>query len=166
MLDLALALALALALFLNRAANNRNGCGSGWWEKWWGCLFLLNNAHKANDASSYWRNDCMLTWLHEILGISLLFALAWRTDGLMDGRRFLVSLIYLLEHLFAWKCWFPLFLTKAWPTDRRTDRPTYRDARTHLKSDRYTQQGTHYKTIFTWLIMRKRLMMGLRWWGR
>ena len=51
-----------------------------------------------------------------------------------------------LIQLFAWNYWFPLFLTKASPTDRRTDRPTngptdgrtdrpgYRDARTHLKN--------------------------------
>ena len=26
-----------------------------------------NKAHKANDASSWWWNDCVMTWLHQIL---------------------------------------------------------------------------------------------------
>ena len=77
----------------------------------------------ANGASSWWWNDCMMMWLHEI------------------------CLVYLLLQLFAWKYWFSLFFTKAWPTDGRTDRPTdrwtdqrtgkpgYRDARTHLKTE-------------------------------
>ena len=70
---------------------------------------------------------------------------------------FMRFILYLLLQLFAWKCWFSLFLTKAWRTnrrtdrrtdgrtdgwtdrrtdvwtDRRTDRPSYRDARTHQK---------------------------------
>ena len=57
----------------------------------------LNKAHKANDASSWWWNDCTMMWLHEI------------------------CLVYLLLQLFARKLWFSLFFTKAWPTDRRTD---------------------------------------------
>ena len=54
-----------------------------------------------------------------------------RTDGRIDhlikmlGGNHLASQRYLLEHLFARKCWFPLFLTKTWRTDGRTDGRTY-----------------------------------------
>ena len=55
-----------------------------------------------------------------------------------DAMRYKVRLIYLLGCLFARKYGFPSFLMKAWPThgptDGRTDRPGYRDARTHLKT--------------------------------
>ena len=74
-----------------------------------------NKAHKAKDASSWWWNDCMMMWLHEI------------------------RLGYLLLQLYARKWWFSLFFTKALPTHGPTDRPTDRrtdpfiDARTHLK---------------------------------
>ena len=65
-----------------------------------------------------------------------------------DGRRYLARLKYLLGHLFAQKYLFPWFLTKAWPTEQQkdepmdgwtdepTDRPCYRNARTHQKMDR------------------------------
>ena len=51
------------------------------------------------------------------------------------------GLIYLLRQYFSRKCWFPLFLTKPWPTnqpmdgatDGRSARPSHKDARTHLK---------------------------------
>ena len=56
-----------------------------------------NKAHKANDASSWWWNDCMMMWLQEI------------------------HLVYLLLQLFAQKYRFFLFFTKARPTDRPTD---------------------------------------------
>ena len=79
----------------------------------------------------------------------------WWTNGLSyrDAMMHLLSLVNLLWHLFARKYWFPLFFTKASPMDRRTDqrtdgptdgridgrmdgrtdRPSYKDARTHLK---------------------------------
>ena len=85
------------------------------------CLF--NKAHKTNDASSCWRNDCMMTWSHEILFIFMCWKLRifidicgsvtdklmdWPTDktnrpSYRDARRYLVRLIYLLGHLFAQK---------------------------------------------------------------
>ena len=86
---------------------------------------ITNKAHKANDASSCWRNGCMMTWYLR------------KRDGRMDGqtdrqtdrpsyrdaRRYLVRLIYLLGRLFALKYSFPWFLTKAWLTDGRMVRP-------------------------------------------
>ena len=36
---------------------------------------LRNKAHKANDASSSWWNDCMIIWLHEIRLVYLLLQL-------------------------------------------------------------------------------------------
>ena len=42
------------------------------WRVWkQGCIYTAqvaakNKAHKANDASSWWWNDCMMMWLHEI----------------------------------------------------------------------------------------------------
>ena len=65
-------------------------------------ICALNKAHKANDASSWWLNDCMMMWLHEI------------------------CLVYLPLQLFAQKEWFSLFFTKTSPTDARTDRATDR----------------------------------------
>ena len=74
-----------------------------------------------------WSNDCMMTWLHEILldfliwwkpplfidirGSVMKGLMDWPTDrpSYRDTKRYLVNLIYLLGHLFARKCWFSLF---------------------------------------------------------
>ena len=83
---------------------------------------MYNKAHKANDASSCWLNYCMMTWLHDSL---------W---------------------LFGRKYWFPLFSIKASPTneptDRRTDKPGYRNARTHLKNSSMIQSHLWILPIF------------------
>ena len=69
-----------------------------------------NKAHKANYASSWWWNDCIMMWLHEI------------------------RLEYLLLQLVAQKWWFSLFFMKASPTNQRTDGPT--NGRTDGRTDR------------------------------
>ena len=91
-----------------------------------------NRAHKANNASSWWHNDCMTTWLLK----------DWLTirPSYRDAKMHLEGLVFLLWLYFTRKCWFSLFWTKAWQTDGRidqwtdwrTDRPGYRDARTHV----------------------------------
>ena len=59
---------------------------------------LKNKAHKANNASAWWHNDCKLTWLHEIIldllwlwlvqidipGCVTDWSMDWQTDGLVD----------------------------------------------------------------------------------
>ena len=77
------------------------------------CLFQLvlpmakkNKAHKANDASSWWRNDCMTTWL---LKDQLTIRPSYR-----DAKMHLEGLVFLLWPYLTRKCWFSLFLTKAW----------------------------------------------------
>ena len=101
------------------------------------------------------RDDGMIEWWWDYLKVEILldFHISWysrrylwcdrRTDELKDwwtnvlsyrdAMMHLVSLVNLLWHLFARKYWFPLFFTKAWPTDGPSDGPTYRDARTYLK---------------------------------
>ena len=54
------------------------------------------------------------------------------------------GLIYLLWWYFARKCWFPLFLTKAWPTNQPTNRRT--DGRTDGQTDRWTDGRTDERT--------------------
>ena len=76
------------------------------------CICSWEMRHKANDASSWWLNDCMMAWLHEI------------------------CLVYLLLQLFARKWWFSIFFTKPSPTDGRTDGPT--DRRTNRPTDQPT----------------------------
>ena len=113
---------------------------------------LLNKAHEANDASSWWWNDCMMT---SISGNSHWYSHCdrrtdgltdWWTDGLSyrDALMHLVSLVNLLWHLFARKYWFPLFFTKAWPTDRPTNGPT--DGQTDGPTDRRTDRRTDGRT--------------------
>ena len=73
-----------------------------------------NKAHKANDASSWWWNDCMMMWLHET-SLSVIKIINFPvfnksvTDGQTDG-------------------WTNGQIDRR--TDRRKDRPSYRDART------------------------------------
>ena len=72
-------------------------------------------AHKANNVSSWWWDDCMVMWLHETLSfaIKIIYFPVFNEsdiDGATDGRT-------------------------DGPTDGRTDRPSYRDARTHLKNE-------------------------------
>ena len=112
-------------------------------------LITLNKAHKANDASSWWHNDCMVTWLHEII-LDLLWlwlvqidipgcitdrSMDWQTDGpvdrLIELRRFSKRASYTsYDNILLKNVDFPCFWRKR---DGRTDRP-YRDAKTHLKS--------------------------------
>ena len=101
----------------------------------------LNKAHKANDASSWWHNDCMVTWLHEII-LDLLWlwlvqldihgcatdrSMDWQTDGLVDRLIELQRCIKRASHTnydnIAQKCWFPLVFDES-VTDRPTDGPT------------------------------------------
>ena len=68
----------------------------------------------------------------------------------------LVSALYLVCQLFAWKYWFPLFLTKGWPTNRTTDQPT------DWPTDRPTERPgyrTHLKREKTqWTTMRPQFL--------
>ena len=82
----------------------------------------------------------------------------------------IVSLVYLHCHLFAQKYWFPLILTKAsWtdgPTDRThnrpRDRPSYRDARTHLKT--YDEGSFHYEDCCFLFLQKKFWICMLHQW--
>ena len=82
--------------------------------------------------------DEMIVWFYNIV-LDFSFDLLkydwydWSMDWLTDARidllikmlmMHLVSLVHFLCQLFAQKFGFPLFLTKAWPTDGRTDGPT------------------------------------------
>ena len=100
----------------------------GWTNGWSnGCtMFLL------------YRNAIDASWNVDFTTDFAIFTKALRTDQPTDRRTdkpsyrdvmmYAVRLSYRLEQDFARKCWFPLFFTKAW----RTDRPSYGDARTHL----------------------------------
>ena len=108
----------------------------------------LNKAHKANDASSWWHNDCMVTWLHEII-LDLLWlwlvqidihgcatdrSMDWQTDGpvdcLIELRRCIKRASYTsYDNILLKNVDFPCFWRKRdQPTDGRTDGPT--DGRT------------------------------------
>ena len=71
---------------------------------------LANKAHEANDASSCWWNYLIMTWLHDCLTIWSKISISLVFDESVTNQ------------------------PTDWPTDRRTDRPGYRDARTHLKT--------------------------------
>ncbi len=102
----------------------------------------LNKGHKANNASSWWQNNCIMTWLHEIiLDLLSLWLVEIDIHGCVTHRwtgrpsyRYakvhLEGLVYLLWQYFAQKCLFPLFFTKAWRTDRPMD--GRRDGQTRL----------------------------------
>jgi len=79
-----------------------------------------NKAHKANDASSWWWNDCMMMWLHETSLIAIkIIDFPVFDESVTNGRT-------------------------DRPTDGRTDRPSYRDARTHLKTCAYRRLKNSY----------------------
>ena len=109
-----------------------------------------------------WLCDDVTTWDSSRLSLSLTCwntcMEAWQTDQWMDRPSYrdawmhLVSPVHLLWQLFARIYRLTFFLTKARPTNRRmdggtngrtdgrtdglTERPSYRDARTHLKQGR------------------------------
>ena len=68
-----------------------------------------HKAYTANDASSWWQNDCMTTWL----------LTGWWTNrpSYRDAKMNLEGLVFLLLQYFTRKCWFPLIFRKAWPPD-------------------------------------------------
>ena len=131
----------------------------------------------ANDASSWWWNDCMMTWCDYMiffLSYSSFDLLKWYSrepDRLIDGLtdRWKDRPSYKDAHdassepsiLPLSTICSKILISCFWrkrdrPTDGRTDRPGYRDARTHLIMYTYSL-GKKSKTIFDfWLMLEKR----------
>ena len=122
-----------------------------WLSLWINVLFQNISFKKGSNN----KTRPMRPWWRDYLRVKILLDLHYwysrwcsqcdrRTDGLTDwwtnvlsyrdAIMQLVSLVNFLWHLFARKYWFPLFFTKAWPTNQPTDGPTDRrtDGQTRL----------------------------------
>ena len=124
--------ALVLLFLLIRRAFSLVGMDIHWnmIDRW-----MAHKAHKANDASSWWWNDCMMMLSYNSSWLTLLksiFTEVWRTDwctdrwmdrpSYRDARMDQVSLLYLLQQWLAQKYCF--WQKRDRWTDRQTDGQT------------------------------------------
>ena len=82
---------------------------------------------KKNEKQGPYGQRCFLMvtkWLHECVTTWLLTDRWTIRPSYRDAKMNLEGLVFLLWQYYTQKWWYSLFLTKAWPTDQRTDRPT------------------------------------------